>query len=82
MCLGIPGKIIKIWQDKESKVSMASVDFGGIKRDICLAFTPQVKINEYVMSHVGFAISVIDAKEAQKTLKIFRTQEKIEKGID
>jgi len=81
MCLGVPGKIIKKWKDSKTKVAMALVDYGGIKRDICLVFNPDVNINEYVMTHVGFAISKIDEKAAKETLKLFKKQDKLEEEV-
>ena len=67
MCLGIPGKIESI--DKEdTQMIMGEVSFGGFKKKICLAFVPEAVIGDYVVVHVGFAISKIDEKEA---LRVF-----------
>lgn len=67
MCLAIPGKIISIegenFLEKKGKVS-----FGGIIKEISLAYTPEAKIGNYVVVHVGFALSIIDEEEAQQTL--------------
>ena len=65
MCLGIPGKIIKIGKDHA-----AEVDFGGITRKVQLDLMKKAKIGEYVIVHAGFAIQVIPRKDALETLKI------------
>ena len=63
MCLGIPGKLIEI---DASDPPMGKVEFGGIVKDICLAYTPEAQLGDYVLVHVGFAISRIDEKEAEE----------------
>jgi hydrogenase expression/formation protein HypC len=63
MCLGIPGKVIKTF--REHDVLMGKVDFSGVTKQVCLEHVPEVKIGEYVLVHVGFALSHIDEKEAQ-----------------
>ena len=65
MCLGIPGKVLEIFQADES-VPMGKVEFGGITKDICLVYLPEVAVGDYVLVHVGFAISQIDEAEAQE----------------
>ena len=70
MCLGIPGQITKTWTDPESGLPMARVDFGGVGKEVCLALEPDAQLNDYVMVHVGFAISRIDEEEAQQTLEL------------
>ncbi|MBN2577904.1 MAG: HypC/HybG/HupF family hydrogenase formation chaperone [Pirellulales bacterium] len=64
MCLGIPGKVIEKYGD--DALPMSKVDFGGVQKEVCLAYTPEVEIGDYVIVHVGFAISVIDEAEAQE----------------
>jgi hydrogenase expression/formation protein HypC len=64
MCLGIPGKVLEIRQ--QDSLSMGRVEFGGIVKDICLAYLPEVQVGEYVLVHVGFAISRIDEREAEE----------------
>jgi len=64
MCLGIPGKVIKI------EKNIAKVDVGGLLRDISLDLCPDVSIGEYVLIHTGFAIQKVDAKEAEETLDL------------
>ena len=65
MCLGIPGKVIEITQpEQQGGLPMGKVQFGGITKDICLAYLPEAAVGDYVLVHVGFAISKIDAEEA------------------
>jgi hydrogenase expression/formation protein HypC len=68
MCLAIPGKVLEI--QTGSQPLMGKVSFGGIQKDICLDWVPEVKVGEYVIVHVGFAISTMDEKEALETLKL------------
>ena len=70
MCLGIPGQIIQIWTNQESGLPMAKVDFGGVGKEVCLALEPEAQVNDYVLVHVGFAISRIDEAEAKETLEL------------
>jgi hydrogenase expression/formation protein HypC len=65
MCLGIPGKVLEI-HNPDGGVPMGKVEFGGITRDICLAYMPEVVVGDYVLVHVGFAISKIDEQEADE----------------
>lgn len=69
MCLGIPGRIVAV---TDGALRMGVVDFGGIRRDVCLAYTPDAAVGEYVIVHVGFAISQVDEAEAAKTLEVLR----------
>ena len=71
MCLGIPGKVIEIRDD--AGLPMGKVDFGGVRKDACLAYIPEVQLGDYVIIHVGFAISRVDEEEALKTLEILAT---------
>jgi hydrogenase expression/formation protein HypC len=70
MCLGIPGKVIEIRDDGPLK--MARVDFGGVRKEACLAYVPEVELGDYVIVHVGFAISRVDEDEALRTLEMLR----------
>ena len=65
MCLAIPGKISSLHDNVG--VPMAKVDFGGITREACLAYVPDARIGDYVLVHVGFAISKVDEEEAART---------------
>jgi hydrogenase expression/formation protein HypC len=68
MCLGIPGKVVEMFEQND--LPMGKVEFGGIVKDICLAYTPEAQVGDYVLVHVGFAISRIDETEAQETLDL------------
>lgn len=67
MCLALPGKILAI--RGEVDLRMGEVDFSGVKKSVCLAYTPEAKVGDYVIVHVGFAISVLNEKQAQATLR-------------
>ena len=64
MCLGIPGKIVETY--RQDDLPMGKVEFGGIIKDACLAYTADAKVGDYVIVHVGFAISRVDEAEAQE----------------
>jgi hydrogenase expression/formation protein HypC len=70
MCLAIPGKVLDI--DRAAQPVMGTVSFGGIQKQVCLEWIPEVTVGEYVIVHVGFAISKMDEKEAMETLDILR----------
>jgi len=65
MCLAIPGKIVEFHESHG--VRMSKVDFGGITREACLEYIPDARLGDYVMVHVGFAISKVDEDEAART---------------
>lgn len=69
MCLGIPGKIIEIYE--QAGLKMGRVDFGGVVKEACLAYVPDAQVGDYTIIHVGFALNVIDEAEARKTLDLF-----------
>jgi len=69
MCLAIPGKVLEI--NTQVQPTMGKVSFGGIKKEVCLELVPDVRIGEYVIVHVGFAISTMDEAEALETLRMF-----------
>jgi len=79
MCLGIPGKIVEVYE--KDSLKMAKVDFGGIIKEACLAYTPEAEVGQYALIHVGFAISVMDEEEAQETLKLIQEMSDIESEI-
>lgn len=67
MCLGIPGKILSI---SDGGLRMGKVSFGGIVKDVCLAYVPEAQVGDYVIVHVGFAISRVDEEEAKKVFEL------------
>jgi hydrogenase expression/formation protein HypC len=70
MCLGIPGKITEIWDDRGTR--MAYVDFGGAVKDVCLAYLPEIEVGDYTIVHAGFALTRLDEDSALATLEMFR----------
>ncbi len=79
MCLGVPGKIVEIYE--MGGLKMAKVDFGGVFREACLDYVPEAKINDYCIIHVGFAISLLSEKEAQETLDLLKQISDIEQEL-
>jgi hydrogenase expression/formation protein HypC len=71
MCLGIPGQVVRI-DENPLGVTMGRVDFGGVSRDVCLAYVPEVSVGEFVIVHVGFAISRVDEAEARESYEMLR----------
>jgi hydrogenase expression/formation protein HypC len=69
MCLGIPGKVVGIWE--EAGTRMSTVDFGGTTKTVCLAYLPDMQIGEYAIVHAGFAITRLDEASANDTLRMF-----------
>jgi hydrogenase expression/formation protein HypC len=69
MCLAIPGKLIEISHDAEG-VRVGKANFGGIVKQVCLEYTPEANTGDYVLVHVGFALSMVDEEEAQRTYKL------------
>ncbi len=69
MCLGVPGKVLSV---EELELRTARVDFGGIVKQVCLAYTPDADIGDYVIVHAGFAISRIDVAEARRVFDYIR----------
>ena len=70
MCLGIPGRVLDL--DETGGLPMGTVDFGGVRKQVCLAYVPEVRVGEYVIVHVGFAISQVDEAEAARTFAVLR----------
>jgi len=68
MCLAVPGKVIEI--DRAADPPMAKAEFGGVRQRVCVAWVPEVKVGDYVLVHVGFAISAVDEVEAMRTLEL------------
>jgi len=79
MCLGIPGRIESIEGDELLRQGI--VDFGGVKREVCLSCVPEAIIDDYVIVHVGFAISMIDEEEAHATLEVLRQMGELEEEL-
>jgi len=71
MCLGVPGKVEKVWDAEGTR--MAEVDFGGVRKAVCLAYVPEVEVGDYTIVHVGFAITRLDEQSALETLELFKS---------
>jgi hydrogenase expression/formation protein HypC len=72
MCLGVPGKIVRI-DENPLGMTTGRVNFGGITKDVCLAYVPDAQVGDYVVVHVGFAIAKVDEAEAQAVFDYLRT---------
>lgn len=72
MCLAIPGKIIDIPVAMDDVFRMAKVSFGGVVKDVDLTMSPEAKVGDYVLVHVGVAIGIVDEEEAKKTFEYLR----------
>jgi hydrogenase expression/formation protein HypC len=70
MCLAIPGRVVRIVD--QQGLRMGDVDFGGVIRRVCLAYVPEALAGDYTVVHAGFAISILDQKEATRTLELMR----------
>jgi hydrogenase expression/formation protein HypC len=69
MCLAVPGRVVSVHEADGQ--TMAQVDFGGLRKEVCLAYIPDVQVDEYVIVHVGFAIQRLDEASARETLASF-----------
>lgn len=70
MCLGIPGKVLELYEANGMK--MGKVDFGGVIKEACLEYLPEIQVGDYTIVHVGFGISQLDEEEAHRTLEMLR----------
>ena len=78
MCLAIPGKVLEIESDLDPK--MGKVSFGGLEKRVCLDWIPDIAVGDYVIVHVGFALSKLDEEEALETLRLIKEIEQGEVG--
>ncbi|MEU0805198.1 HypC/HybG/HupF family hydrogenase formation chaperone [Streptomyces sp. NPDC005970] len=69
MCLAVPGRVVGI--EERDGTPMARVDFGGVVKDVCLAYLPEIEVGDYAIVHVGFAIQRLDEESALATLRLF-----------
>ena len=76
MCLGIPGKVVETY--REHDVLMGKVDFGGVRKGVCLEHVPGVRLGEYVLVHVGFALSVLDEAEARRVFDLLESMNQLD----
>jgi len=80
MCLAVPGRIEEIYQ--KDGLKMAQVDFGGIRREVCLDYVPEARVGEYCIIHVGFALSLLSETEAKETLALLQDIDNLENGLE
>lgn len=76
MCLAVPGAVLKIWEDDGTQ--MATVDFGGVEKEVCLEFVPDLQVGDYTIVHVGFALQRLDEQSALETLANFERMGELE----
>ncbi|MBW7909320.1 MAG: HypC/HybG/HupF family hydrogenase formation chaperone [Kiritimatiellae bacterium] len=81
MCLAIPGKVVAIETDANG-VKMAKANFGGVVKKVCLEYTPDVEVGDYVLVHVGFALSRVDEEEAQRTFQLLEELNQLDELIE
>jgi len=79
MCLAVPGRVESIREEQGTR--MGRVNFGGVAKDVCLAYLPDVAVGDYTIVHVGFAISKIDEASARATLQTFADLGLLEEGL-
>ena len=80
MCLAIPGKILT--SEVSNGVRVGRVKFGGITREACLDFVPEAAVGDYVIVHVGFAISLVDREEAERSYQLLQSMGVLEKELE
>lgn len=76
MCLAVPGKVLKI--ENRDDTRMAMVDFGGVMKEVCLEYTPEIVVGDYAVVHVGFALQRLDEESANATLREFKRMGELE----
>lgn len=76
MCLAVPGRVTKI-EPNEFGMTMGTVDFAGIAKEVCLAYVPEVRVGDYVVVHVGFALSRVEEREAMRVFEALREMDEL-----
>jgi hydrogenase expression/formation protein HypC len=79
MCLGVPGKVIDIYE--QNGICMGRVDFGGLVKEVCLAYVPEVAVGDYTIVHVGFAITKLDEASALESLALLQQMRSLEEEL-
>lgn len=80
MCLGIPGKVVEVYELNGAR--MGKVDFDGIVKEICLSFVPEAEVGDYTIVHVGFGITKVDEASAHETLALMREMGVLDSELD
>jgi hydrogenase expression/formation protein HypC len=81
MCLGVPGKILEITPSPLG-MTMGKVSFGGVAKEVCLAYTPEAVVGDYVIVHAGFALNKLDEQEADEVFALLREMGEVELEAD
>jgi hydrogenase expression/formation protein HypC len=77
MCLGVPGKVLSI-ESNSVGMTMGKVSFGGVAKEVCLAYVPEAEIGDYVIVHAGFALNKLDEEEAMEVFELLKQMGEIE----
>lgn len=77
MCLGVPGKILSI-EPNSVGMTMGKVSFGGVAKEICLAYVPEAQVGDYVIVHAGFALNTLDEAEAMEVFALLKEMGELE----
>jgi len=80
MCLGIPAKVIELYESNGMK--MAKIDFGGVVKEACMEYLPEIKVGDYTIIHVGFGLSILDEKEAFETMELLKQIEAVGSEVE
>lgn len=80
MCLAVPGRVVKIFD--QAGLAMGQIDYNGVESTACLAYLPEVKVGDYAIVHAGFAISIMDEEEAQKSFAAWKELLEIEAELE
>ena len=80
MCLGIPGKIVELYE--ANGILMSKVDFGGVVREVCIQTLPEAKVGDYTIVHAGFALNLLSEKEARETIEILKEIDFLNEEMD
>ncbi|MGC8782067.1 MAG: HypC/HybG/HupF family hydrogenase formation chaperone [Anaerolineae bacterium] len=79
MCLGVPGKVLSVEVNPLGMV-MGKVSFGGVAKEVCLAYVPEVQVGDYVIVHAGFALNRLDEAEAMEVFALLQEMGEIDEG--
>ncbi len=77
MCLGVPGKVLSI-EPNSVGMTMGKVSFGGVMKEVCLAYVPEAQIGDYVIVHAGFALNKLDEAEAMEVFELLKQMGEVE----
>jgi hydrogenase expression/formation protein HypC len=77
MCLGVPGKVLSI-EPNSVGMAMGKVSFGGVAKEVCLAYVPEAEIGDYVIVHAGFALNKLDEEEAMEVFELLKQMGEVE----